>query len=353
MDVVKVYSVTPEFADRVSEGDFAARIARTARASEAADWDGILVPHNLHELDPWLLSAYIGTTTSRLVPLVAVQPACIPPHTAAAMAACFAGLYHRPIYFNLVAGAREDELRSIGDELSHDERYSRMGEYAAVLRRLLAGDELTAAETHYTYKGYKLEPRPDVLDGCLTFIAGSSPASLAVAVEHADVVVTHPAPITEWRENHLTPLLATGYSGAIAVRIGIVCRDSREEAREVAMSRFPSSRLGRHKTLMKARSPNSWSRRLAELAIVEDKQGSVPGDLSGTYWLGAFRSGRANAPYLVGSYDDVAAALGAYLDDGVRHILLNGVHDDDYEHARRGIELAASRTAGTTPSWLA
>lgn len=342
---VKVYSVTPEFEDPEASDEFPSRVAATARACEAVGWHGILVPHNLHDVDPWLVAGFIGSVTDRFVPLIAVQPACISPHTAAAMAACFAGLYGRPVYFNLVAGARDDEMRRIGDDLPHDERYARMSQYAAALSGLLRGDEMTSADPYYTYKNYRLEPRPEVLADCSIFIAGSSPASLAVAVDRADVIVTHPAPITEWRVEHLEPLSATGYAGEIAIRIGIVCRADGDEARQLAAARFPETWRGRQETLLKTRSPNLWSRRLAELAILEEEQGSVPGDPSGTYWLGAFRTGRASAPFLVGSYDDVADALATYLAGGVSHVLLNGVHNDDYGHTRHAIELAATRSA--------
>lgn len=336
-----MYTVTPESCDGGSSDDFSARAANTARATEAHGWDGILVPHNFHEVDPWLVAGYLGSVTQRLIPLIAVQPASVPPHTAAAFAATFATLYDRPLYFNLVAGARDDEMRLIGDQLSHDERYARVREYAQVLRAMLDGAEVTTTGEYYDYHDFQLEPRPVTVERCQIFIAGSSPPGIKAAVDVAHVVVTHPLPFDEWQGDHLQRLSDSGYAGEIGIRVGIICREGHEEAWEIAEARFPESWLGQQETLLKTVSQNVWARDLAQLAVTGQSQ--PPGRRhTDPYWLGAFQSGRASAPFLVGSYDEVAAALRRYIDAGVRHLLLNGVDEEDYAHTRHGIELAVS-----------
>jgi alkanesulfonate monooxygenase len=335
---VSVYDVTPESegpADAPAES-FHSRMARVGRAAEEAGWTGMLVPHNLHEVDPWVVASCLGALTANLVPLVAVQAAATPPHSAAACAAAFAMLYERPIHFNLVAGARDDEMRRIGDDLSHDQRYDRVREYGRALRALLDGSVVDQAGAYYTYRKFHLTPRPSIVERCRIFVAGSSPASLAVATDIADVVVTHPAPFLEWRDSFLRPLKDSGYAGEIAIRIGVICRPTRDDAWEIARQRFPETWIAEQETLLKTQSQNVWARDLARLAVAE--KAHPPAE--GTYWLGAFRSGRASAPFLVGSYDDVGAALGEYLGAGVTHVLLNGAHTEDYAHTRRGIELA-------------
>ncbi|MDX3228668.1 LLM class flavin-dependent oxidoreductase [Streptomyces sp. ME19-01-6] len=346
--MVKVYSVTPESVparssavhDTAAEG-FAERLTTTARASERAGWEGILVPHNLHEVDPWIVAAHIGSATRTLVPLLALQPAATPPHTAALCAAAYAMLHGLPLYFNLVAGARDDEMRRIGDDLSHDERYARLRQYGHVLRRLLRGETVDAEGPYYTYRGFRLEPRPDVLSRCRIFVAGSSSASVSAAKEISDVVVTHPLPYEEWHRTFLRPLRADDYMGDIGIRIGILCRPDPEEAWKLAYERFPDSWIGRQETLLKTMSQNTWSRQLAQRAVEADGR---PVDVErSTYWLGAFRSGLASAPFLVGGYDEVAARLGDYVRAGVGHVLLNGGLDEDFEHTREAVRLASRR----------
>lgn len=338
---VNVYSVTPESvsAHEQFRAGFAARLSATAAASERAGWRGILVPHNMHEVDPWVVATYLGSVTTNLIPLLAVQPASTPPHTAAACAAAFAMLYDRPLYFNLVAGARDDEMRRIGDSLSHDERYDRLRTYGQILASLLRGEDVTAEGLYYSYHRFRLEPRPEALDECRIFVAGSSPASLATAEEIADVVVTHPAPQPDWQRDFLQPLLERGYNRDVAIRIGILCRPDREEAWRLAQARFPASWLGRQETLLKTRSQNKWARDLAVRATSADPKH----DEQDVYWLGAFGSGRASAPFLVGTYQEVAERLNEYLRAGVRHVLLNGGLDEDFLHTRRAVDLAAER----------
>lgn len=334
-----VYSVTPESvaAGKTFPEDFRHRLTRTARDCEAVGWSGILVPHNMHEVDPWIVAAHLGSVTRGLIPLIAVQPACTPPHTAAACAAAFAMLYDRPLYFNLVSGARDDEMRRIGDALDHDQRYERLREYGRVLKALLNGERVDASGEYYTYRKFRLEPRPEVLEQSKIFIAGSSPASLSVATEIADVVVTHPAPFAEWRERFLEPLRACGYRGELGIRIGIVCRPDREQAWRLAAERFPQSWLGRQETLLKTQSQNTWSRELAERSLAEYAQEEAGDAVRDTYWLGAFKSGQASAPFLVGDYAEVASRLSEYTRAGVGHVLLNGVHDDDYHETDEGL----------------
>ena len=339
---VNVYSVTPE---SISEGEefrngYRERLAATAAASEQAGWAGILVPHNMHEVDPWVIATYLGSVTTTLVPLLAVQPACMPPHTAAACAGAYAMLYGRPLHFNLVAGARDDEMHQIGDTLTHDERYDRLRHYGRILAALLRGEELDETGDHYSYHRHRLVPWLQVLTRCRIFVAGSSPASMATAEEIADVVVTHPQPYRQWRTTFLEPLLKRGYDREIAIRVGVLCRPERDEAWNIAMTRFPESWLGRQHTLLKTRSQNAWARDLAQRAMATEE----PLDRDdGAYWLGAFRSGRASAPFLVGDYAEVADELVGYLRAGVRHVLLDGGLDEDFEHTRRAMRLATSR----------
>ncbi|MDX3312431.1 LLM class flavin-dependent oxidoreductase [Streptomyces sp. NPDC054884] len=327
--MVHVYSVTPPSAGSGDPAqDYRNQVTAAARHSEQAGRRGILIPHNLHEVDPWPLAVHVGAVTDSLVPLIALQPASVPPHTAAAMAASYAVLYGRPLYFNLVAGARDDELRMTGDMLGHDERYARMRVYGRVLRALLRGETVDLESDWYTYRQFRLTPCPEVLARCKVFVAGSSEAGRAVAGEIADVVVTHPAPYEDWVREFRTPLLDSGYGGELGIRVGIIARPERAAAWAAARERFPETWQGRQETLLKTVSRNSWSRQLAVRAV-DESEAPAGGEDADPYWLGAFRSGQASAPFLVGSHEDVADRLGAYLGAGVRHVLLNGSTPDD------------------------
>jgi alkanesulfonate monooxygenase len=329
---VDIYCVLPEAVGEFEDfrDSYRKRLTDMAHTAERAGWSGGLIPTFLHEVDPFMVSSYLGAVTERFIPLIAVQPACTPPHAAAACASAYAMMYDRPVYFNLVAGARDDEMRRVGDHLTHDERYDRLHEYGRVLRGLLNGETVTHHGTYYTYDKFALAPRPEVLEQCKIFVAGSSTAGRQVAQRIADVVVTHPKPFPDWRENVLRPLLAGGYEGEIGIRIGMICRENGEEAWEIARRRFPDSWIGRQETLLKTRSQSVWSRDLARMAISQDTGLATEPDSSGVYWLGAFRSGRASAPFLVGSYAEVGDALGEFLAAGVSHVVLAAAELEDF-----------------------
>jgi alkanesulfonate monooxygenase SsuD/methylene tetrahydromethanopterin reductase-like flavin-dependent oxidoreductase (luciferase family) len=334
--MVQVYSVTPESLTPDDERGVSLhnRLAHTVRAAETMGCHGMLVPQNMQEIDPWMVACQIGSLSSTLTPLIAVQPACVSPHTAAAAAAAYALLFSRPLYFNLVAGARNDELLQIGDTLDHDQRYERLRAFARLTRGLLDGERVTGDGHFYHYLDFRLQPCPDVLKECRFFVAGSSTASRSVAAE-ADVVITHPAPVGDWLDGSITPLRTGGYTGAVGIRIGIVCRPDSKEAWEVADRRFPESWVGTQETKLKTLSTNSWSRDLAQ-RVMRDHGAEGARD---PYWLGAFKSGRASAPFLVGNYREVADRLSQYVDGGVEHIVLNAVVDEDYEHVRNALRM--------------
>jgi alkanesulfonate monooxygenase len=317
-------------------------VEQTAGTAERAGWYGILVPHNLHDADPWMVACYLGSLTERLVPLLAVQPACVPPHTAAAFAAAYAVLYDRPVDFNLVAGARDDEMRKIGDSLSHDARYERLRRYARILRALLSGETVDGSDDYYAYRRFRLEPRPEILAQCKIFVAGSSEAGLRTAAEIADVVVTHPLPYPEWCEKFLVPLRETEFSAKLGIRIGIICRPDAAEAWAVAARRFPQSWVGGQKTLLVTRSSNVWARELAQRAVGDPPDEEGGEKFPDPYWLGAYRSGRASAPFLVGTYESVASRLREYLQAGVSHVLLHPVNDGDREHVNTALRLSVA-----------
>src|SRR5438445_13685932 len=125
-----------------SDGDrdtYAQRVADVARWSERAGCKGILVYSDNRLVDPWLVSHIIIQNTTRLCPLVAVQPAYMHPYAVAKLVASFGHLYGRRIYLNMVAGGFKNDLVALNDTTPHDKRYDRLIEYTLIIRELLAG----------------------------------------------------------------------------------------------------------------------------------------------------------------------------------------------------------------------
>jgi alkanesulfonate monooxygenase len=317
-DRFEVFATCPQ-SSRYGSEDYLDRVIETARWSDEYGYDGILVYSDHSLVDPWLVATEILSTTSTLAPLVAVQPATMHPHTAAKMVATLSFLYGRRIYLNMIAGGFAGDLAAIGDSTPHDRRYERLQAFTELLVGLTDGRSMTTDGEWYRAEALKLAPsvpealRPGIL------MSGSSPAGLATAAALGATAVQYPQPAGELLET--PPGLATG------IRVGIIGRESAEEAWRVAHDRFPPSRRGEllHEMAM-ARSDSQWHATLSKLAEESAAEQNA-------YWLGPFQNYDTFCPYLVGSYDEVATELARYWHDGHRTVILDiPPSNDDLAH---------------------
>ena len=296
-----------------SDGDretYAQRVTDVARWSEQAGCKGILVYSDNRLIDPWLVSHLILQNTTRLCPLVAVQPIYMHPYTVAKMVASFGHLYGRRIYLNMVAGGFKNDLVALNDTTPHDKRYERLIEYTRVIRELLAGGPAVSHDGEFcTVKNLKLTPplRSDLFPGI--FVSGSSTAGLAAAKVIGATAVKYPkAPGEE---------CAPDEGVGAGVRIGIIAREGGDEAWEIARQRFPEDRKGQltHQLAMKV-SDSSWHKQLSELA-------AATASAESPYWLIPFENYQTMCPYLVGSYERVGEELARYIALGYRSFILD------------------------------
>jgi alkanesulfonate monooxygenase SsuD/methylene tetrahydromethanopterin reductase-like flavin-dependent oxidoreductase (luciferase family) len=165
-----------------------------ARAAEAAGFDSIWVgDHLLYRdgdgrergpRDAWTLLAALAAGTQRvqLGPLVACT-AFHPPGLIARMAATLAEVSGRRFVLGLGAGWNEQEFRAFG--LPFDHRVSRFEESFTIIRRLLAGERVTFAGSHFQAQDAVLIPAPPARPRLM--IGSNGPRMLALALPHVDV----------------------------------------------------------------------------------------------------------------------------------------------------------------------
>jgi alkanesulfonate monooxygenase len=323
-----IFSTCPQSRD-CSPDEYAERVRETARWSEAAGCEGMLVYTDNGIVDAWLVSQLVLESTERLAPLVAVQAAYMHPYTAAKMVSSFAFMYGRKLYLNMVAGGFRNDLLALGDETPHDERYERTVEYAQIVTRLLAGETVTFSSKRYTVSKLSMTPSvPAQLQPGL-FISGSSPAGLQAAEQIGAVAVKYPKRSDDEVEQ------AGGRAG---MRVGIVTRASAEEAWSVARARFPEDRKGQiaHKLAMKV-SDSQWHRQLSDMAAAEGAQDDP-------YWLWPFENYATFCPYLVGSYERVSAELARYVRLGFHSFILDiPASEEELHHI--GVVFAQARAS--------
>jgi alkanesulfonate monooxygenase len=311
-------------------------VAQVSRWSEDGGCEAMLVYTDNSIADPWLVAHTALAATTTLAPLVAVQPLYMHPCWAAKMVATLGLLHGRRIYVNLVAGGFRNDLLALGDDLEHDLRYDRLVEYAKVMKLALAArGPFSFSGRYYRVENARLRPDlPPELEPRF-FVSGSSAAGLAAARALGATAVKYPQPAREEVVPEADDDLQLG------IRVGIVARETEEEAWREARRRFPADRRGQltHRMAM-AVSDSEWHRQLAER-----EDGVEP--VNDPYWLWPFQNYRTFCPYLVGSYDRVGAELAAYLERRFTTFIVDIPQAaDDLEHARRAFDRALEGVAG-------
>lgn len=328
MQGLEIFSTCPPFDER--DPAPAERVRAFATQSEAAGCTGALVVTDNAQLDPWLVAQLLIQASARLVPLVAVQPVYLHPYSAAKMLASLARLHGRGVHLNLVAGGFRNDLAALGDPTPHDERYARLLEYASVIQRLCAAPQAVSFEgRYYRVAGLRLTPPlPDALRPRL-YMSGSSAAGAQAAQALGATAIEYPQP----------PAECVPVPGPRGVRIGIVARDSEDEAWQVAETRYPEDRKGQIAHALAAKvSDSSWHRQLSVRSAHGAPRAREP------YWLEPFRNYQAVCPFLVGSHAQVGAMLARYLAAGHRTFILDvPANADDLRHAGLAFEHALAR----------
>jgi alkanesulfonate monooxygenase len=328
---VILYSTCPPYRGGDAEA-YSRQVRNVARWSEAGGCEGILVYTDNGLLDPWLVAQLILQSTTRLSPLVAVQPVYMHPYSVAKMVATLSFLYRRRIDLNIVAGGFKNDLLALGDATPHDRRYARLIEYTTIVRALFGGGPVTFTGEFYSVSNLRLSPEiaPELMPRIL--LSGSSPEGLAAAHALDALPVRYPEPPTASQSGIEQEAVEFG------IRVGIIARDEEQEAWAIARERFPEDRRGQaiHQLAMKV-SDSAWHRQLSALAPQLTPESA--------YWMVPFQNYKTFCPYLVGSYGRVGDEIGRYLTSGCRAIILDvPASEEELQHIR--LSLAAAERVG-------
>src|SRR6059058_3806892 len=332
---VRIFSTAPQSLG-ASPDSYLRNIAEVAAWSEEAGCTGILVYTDNGIVDPWLVAQVIIENTTALCPLVAVQPVYMHPYAVAKMVTSLAFLHGRRVYLNMVAGGFTNDLAALNDHTPHDERYSRLGEYTAIIQGLLASAEpFTFSGSYYQVHNLRLTPPlpPELQPGVL--MSGSSEAGMQAARRLGATPIEYPKPVAEYAA-------ARRGGPSRGLRIGLIARDTEAEAWRDAHERFPPDRKGQltHELAMKT-SDSSWHRQLSKLGA--RGQGEAE---QNPYWLVPFENYKTFCPYLVGSYAAVAQAVAGYVNAGYRTFVLDvPASPEELSHIGRVFGLAVDRVA--------
>ena len=293
-----------------------------ARTAERHGWSGALIGTGWGRPDTFTVATALAARTTTFRPLAAIRPGYWQPAHFASAAATLDHLSGGRLLINIVSG--QDNLAAYGDaEGDQAQRYARTREFMRLTRRLWTEENVTYAGEHFSVTGSTVVPRPHGT-GPRLYFGGASPAAERVAATEADVQLFWGEPLEGIAERiDRLRRLSTDLDRDLpplefGLRITTLVRDTTEEAwrdaeaKVAAMAERSGSLADRH------RGPAVGQQRLLDLA--------ARGDVLDTCLYtapGRYGGGGAGTTWLVGSADDVAAALRRYADLGIRHFILS------------------------------
>src|SRR5580693_9113948 len=326
------------------------RSVTLARMTEDHGWGGALFGTSWGRPDTFTVATAIAARTTTFKPLIAIRPGYWRPAHFASAAATLDHLTGGRVLVNIVSG--HDNLAAYGDhEADRSARYGRTKEFLQIVRALWTRENVTYRGDHFQVEGSTVVPRPyGAADGRhpRLYFGGASPEAEAVSATEADVQLFWGEPLDDIAERVGRLRALTGKLGRdlapleFGLRITTVVRETSEEAWQVAEDRVAqmASGVGLPR-LHSHRASNAVGQdRLVALAergdVLDSCLYTAPGKVGG---------GGAATTWLVGSYDEVAAALRKYAGLGITHFILS---DAPYktEAVRLGDELVSRlRTA--------
>ncbi|GIE30626.1 alkanesulfonate monooxygenase [Actinoplanes italicus] len=299
-----------------------------AVTAEKHGWSGALIGTGWGRPDTFTVATALAVRTTTFRPLAAIRPGYWQPAHFASAAATLDRLSGGRLLINIVSG--QDNLAAYGDvEGDQAQRYARTREFIQIARRLWTEENVTYEGEHFRVTGSTVTPRP-YNNGPRLYFGGASPAAERVSATDADVQLFWGEPLDGIAERidrlrglstdlgrELPPL-------EFGLRITTLVRDTSDEAWHDAEEKV--AELARyhetHGDPLRRRAVGQ--QRLLDLAERGDVLDSCLYTAPGRYG-----GGGAGTTWLVGSADEVAAALRKYADLGITHFVLS---DTPYKH---------------------
>jgi alkanesulfonate monooxygenase len=313
-----------------------------ARILEHHGWGGALIGTGWGRPDTLTVATALAARTTTFKPLAAIRPGYWQPAHFASAAATLDYLTAGRLLVNIVSG--RDNLAAYGDEEGDQpQRYARTREFLQITRRLWTEENVTFRGEYFWVEGSSLRLRPYGAEQGRhprLYFGGASAAAEQVSAAEADVQLFWGEPLDGIAER-ISRLKALAESlGRVhaplefGLRITTLVRQTSEEAWHDA-----EARVATMAEAVGQRAPDTQRRGAVGQQRLLDLVGRGEVLDSCLYTTpGKFGAGGAGTTWLVGCYDEVAAALRKYADLGITHFVLS---DTPYreEAVRVGDEL--------------
>jgi alkanesulfonate monooxygenase len=318
--------------------------ARFAQAHEQAGFDRVLIGYGSYWADGWQVANHVARATSHIGLLLAHRPGFVAPSLTARQAVSFDHLVGGGrLALHIITGGDEADQRRDGDFLDHDSRYRRTGEYLHILRALFnAPGPLDFEGEFYRLAGASLPVRPVTEVGIPLYFGGASSFALDVGARYADVYMLWGEPLAAARERIEAARAAAARFGrslrfSVSVRPIIAPTEAQAWARaEDIAERAAAQREGFLGARGRRDSTSVGSARLLAAAADADVH-----DERLFTKIAAITGAAGNSTALVGTPEQVAAALMRYVAIGCQTILIRGFlpYQDAVEYGKELIPL--------------
>ncbi|MFJ4654021.1 LLM class flavin-dependent oxidoreductase [Nocardia sp. NPDC088792] len=279
-------------------------------AAELSGLDGILAPYDPLGEESWIVAGAALRATRHARVVVEFQPAFGTPVYAAKISATLQRLSAGRLAWRLAVDTDAADARARGDRVTGEDRYARAAEFLTIARGVWNEEPVASAGfrgTGFDFAGEYF----DVIDGGFrgilsglpfpeVHLTGDSPAALRLSAAHADVHILTETPdgVTSTLGELRRLATAAGRTVRAGVEVPIIARETEDEA---------WARVERQWRELHPGGPD------AAIHALGDGR-----------WAGFTHLGYDRPIGLVGSYDQVAAQLRAYVAAGVDIIVLSG-----------------------------
>ncbi len=285
-----------------------------ARHAEQSGIESVLISFSRYEPDPLLVSCALGQATEKLRFIIAYRSGLMQPTTFVQQMNTLSALIGGRVALNIVAGSSSAEQRGYGDFLAHDERYARAEEFLAVCHSFWRADgEVNFDGKHYRVERGKLHTPFLMLDRTAPeiYVSGHSEQSELLACTQGTCwlrVIDTP--------EKLRPVVARARARGIGVclRLGLMCRPTREEAASAVEALLPDDR-------------RESTTRLKDDSQMYREGAGVTSDaywLNRSLWAGLVPHYGPVWTTLLGSPEELADAFLAYKRIGVGEFIISG-----------------------------
>jgi alkanesulfonate monooxygenase len=319
---------------------------RVVAAAEAARFEYLLVPINTECWEAWITASMMVARSNHIRMLVAARPGHISPFLVAKMVTTFDQLSGGRISVNLIAGQSEAENRAEGVQDPKEQRYERMREEIAIMKRLWTATGPVHHEgAFHRLDGARVLPRPHQRPHPRVYLGGGSTQAWSISAQHADVHLFWGDTYERIASNiaRLRELAATFERPTplrFGMRLQVVCRDTEADA-WAAADHLVSTVTPAHTERLRAVVASSEANRRVQELAAQDR-------IEDNLWTGISRVRPGAGIAVVGDPAQCAAVLQRFIDLGCDSFCLSGYpHDTEALRFARDVRpLLVARNPG-------